>query len=103
MSSLKSADNATGDHAQGRQACLFVELDASTFMNNFAGGAGGAVASTSASLPIELRCDPHEEHRIPPPHCLRWRSHKRAPVTVHDVEHRRTYDLSPPAALACHI
>ena len=44
-----------GGLSQGHEECLFVELDASTFMNNFAGGAGGAVGSTSASLPVELR------------------------------------------------
>ena len=41
---------------QAGQECLFAELDASTFMDNHAGTAGGAVGSTSASLPVQLRC-----------------------------------------------
>jgi len=41
--------------AQNAQVCLFAELDASTFMDNHAGTAGGAVGSTSASLPLVLR------------------------------------------------
>ena len=42
---------------QNGQECLFAELDASTFMDNHAGTAGGAVGSTSASLPVVLRCE----------------------------------------------
>ena len=42
---------------QNGQECLFAELDTSTFMDNHAGTAGGAVGSTSASLPVVLRCD----------------------------------------------
>ena len=41
---------------QGGKPCLLAELDASTFVNNHAGAAGGAVGSTSAVLPVELRC-----------------------------------------------
>ena len=52
---MSVADGLCSGALQGRNECLFVELDASTFMNNFAGGAGGAVGSTSASLPVELR------------------------------------------------
>lgn len=50
-----SLDERGAVSVQGGRPCLFAELDASTFVNNHAGAAGGAVGSTSVVLPVELR------------------------------------------------